>query len=446
MKRKFSIFQPKKRPEDLSVRKSFENLDVSKLDNEIVYLQANAGGGKTHSVINFLKKHPEWDILCLSHTRAATAEMSKRLRNNNGKVTFSTFDAMAKRNMKYLVQGLRICPQHITSLTYFHTLMKDFHRHKCELLEYLRMKRPMENFYMSRRLIAEEYCGKSYDIVIVDEAQDLDKNAIKFLTKHMEGNKAKIFVGDPKQAIYQDYSIFKNPTNMTFKFTHTFRYDGELIDFINECSPEKHTSFKTSNTVYRKEDFKTFSKRYDTFHILVSKWSDISDFDLTDVVVDKDGQKNIEKYRKKHREYIQVQNQYHRSTKMSEEEYFKSVNKLYLLDYSVERYNNVTFGNKTKKTKRFLTTIHRAKGLEFDNVFLSKGCVPLHTDYGSVELRENLYYVALTRAKKNVSCSELYYPYEFTKLICKMNPHEIGIHIDKIPKKYRTLVQLIKNV
>lgn len=447
MKRKFNFFEPRKHPADIKVRRAFERLDVSKFDNKIIFLRANAGGGKTHSVINFLNKHNDMNILCISYTKSATDEMEKRLTKRCSNIHFRTFDSLAYANMKVLVRGLRYDShdsKNISSDTYYSHFIKKFDPNKTTLLEYIRERKPFVNFKLARHLISEEYALKSYEVIIVDEAQDLDQYAITFLEKYMDGNKAKIFVGDPKQAIYQSRHIFEKPADMIFDFVHTFRYDGELVDFINMRMSDKHTSFGHKNTVHRKEKFELFSKRHHSFQILVSQWKDLADFDLTDILVDIKGKNHIKMYRRNHERYKKVLKEYYESTDYRDtdvKDYFESVDKLYLLDYGINRFTNVTFGTKKRDTERFITTIHRAKGLEFDNVFLHRNCVPSERSHGTIRNLENLYYVALTRAKKNISCPVVYFPYEFTQWVKKNHIYKYRTHpkYNKLLKMYLSL-------
>jgi DNA helicase-2/ATP-dependent DNA helicase PcrA len=65
-----------------------------------------------------------------------------------------------------------------------------------------------------------------------------------------------------------------------------------------------------------------------------------------------------------------------------------------------------------------LATLHAAKGLEWDHVFLvgiNDGTLPLSTSRGDAEIEEErrLFYVGLTRAKKQVHLSHVGKPSEF---------------------------------
>jgi DNA helicase-2/ATP-dependent DNA helicase PcrA len=94
---------------------------------------------------------------------------------------------------------------------------------------------------------------------------------------------------------------------------------------------------------------------------------------------------------------------------------FKSVTdwEAFLIDVS-QRAKEETNGSKAVKDAVTLTTIHGAKGLEFENVFiinLIEGNIPYHKSNNEIEIEEErrLLYVAMTRAKKQLY---LYIPAE----------------------------------
>jgi DNA helicase-2/ATP-dependent DNA helicase PcrA len=69
---------------------------------------------------------------------------------------------------------------------------------------------------------------------------------------------------------------------------------------------------------------------------------------------------------------------------------------------------NLDEENDNEETKVFISTIHAAKGLEFDNVIVAgaeDGIIPHYLSldgYGDIEEERRLFYVALTRAKKQI--------------------------------------------
>jgi DNA helicase-2/ATP-dependent DNA helicase PcrA len=77
-----------------------------------------------------------------------------------------------------------------------------------------------------------------------------------------------------------------------------------------------------------------------------------------------------------------------------------------------------------------LMTMHRAKGLEFEHVFLpafENGLIP--SAYGDPDEERRLAYVALTRGKRHVAISSAQY---------RRGPSEPSIFIDEIPDHAKT--------
>lgn len=90
-----------------------------------------------------------------------------------------------------------------------------------------------------------------------------------------------------------------------------------------------------------------------------------------------------------------------------------------------------------------IMTMHSSKGLEFDTVFLtgiSDGLVPHRMSYNSpeeIEEERRLFYVAMTRAKKN-----LYITYSYYQTDSRGVPHKsrMSPFIKEIPKQYLVLI------
>jgi DNA helicase-2/ATP-dependent DNA helicase PcrA len=93
--------------------------------------------------------------------------------------------------------------------------------------------------------------------------------------------------------------------------------------------------------------------------------------------------------------------------------------------------------------KIVLSTIHQAKGLEWDNVFiinLAEGAFPHQRSYGSeAEMSEErrLFYVAATRARK-----KLFFTYPVTSGYEKVEIRQPSIFLDEIPKAATETVRL----
>ena len=96
----------------------------------------------------------------------------------------------------------------------------------------------------------------------------------------------------------------------------------------------------------------------------------------------------------------------------------------------------------TNEDKLVLSTIHQAKGLEWDAVFvinLTEGSFPNSKAYeeGGVEEERRLFYVATTRARK-----KLFLTYTLTAGYEHVEIKQPSIFLDEIPKEQTELIQL----
>jgi len=93
--------------------------------------------------------------------------------------------------------------------------------------------------------------------------------------------------------------------------------------------------------------------------------------------------------------------------------------------------------------KLVLSTIHQAKGLEWDNVFvmhLCEGSFPHSRSYdeeGGLEEERRLFYVATTRARR-----KLFLTYPITAGIEHVDIRQPSTFVEEIPQKALEMVQL----
>ena len=129
-------------------------------------------------------------------------------------------------------------------------------------------------------------------------------------------------------------------------------------------------------------------------------------------------------YIRKHIGYDDYLKEYARERRISEEDLFTVLTEIQekskdysdmqeWLDY-IERYSAALLGQKTRQSGRndgvWLMTMHGAKGLEFDTVFMiqcNEGVIPYKKAKLDAELEEErrMFYVAMTRAKRKLIIS-----------------------------------------
>ncbi len=438
-KRKLSVFfKPQKKPDDAAVRSAFENLDMGNLKKNIIFVQANAGGGKTHSVIQFIKKHRHMRILVMSHTNASVKVINDRVKEGLKRIppniTIKTYDSFAWHHAHDVLNPTSTKEFNCMSGDrYTHSVLKKVKEEHTTVSEYLSRdsKLVKTSHQLNRHVLLENRVQKIYDIVIVDEAQDLCPLARKFLETSNEIAKYKIFVGDEKQCIYHPECIFtKNvPDAEQFKFTHVFRYGGEeLIDWINHNMPSKskHTaSMAECTTISPRIGFADFAKLHKQTTVLVTQWKYMLHYDMENMYIAKENKENIRKQVKLHRLFGVRQGEYellanHVKDALDFENWMIDKGYEYLLDYESPKWERVfekldlNDANKPDKNKaHHITTVFQMKGLETESVYVDFSCIPYeNTSPASNTIKDNLFYVAITRATDHIGLAGLHYPYQ----------------------------------
>ena len=147
-------------------------------------------------------------------------------------------------------------------------------------------------------------------------------------------------------------------------------------------------------------------------------------------------------------EYLKKESSYYSDDIENLEEFFKSIEKFEnenmdndenLLDSFLNYIEEISTKSENDKNSVKLMTIHSSKGLEFNNIFIvgcEEGQIPkTFESKEKIEEERRLFYVALTRAKKNVFLSRVKEKMINNKiLICKESEF-----IKEIPQKYLEL-------
>lgn len=439
-------------PLDVDIRHSFEQLDMSTVTEDIIFVQANAGGGKTHSVIEFIKHHKDMNLLVISHTNTAVNLIRKRLKcafsdaNIPANIDIRTNDSLAWHNARALLAPTTRFHSN-GGQKYTNIVRTNARKNNMKVFEYLKTQSEIQSSHaLNHSILTERYVLKKYDIVLIDEAQDLSPTALDFFKFCTEVARHKIFIGDEKQSIYYPRCIFAQDVRAArFSFTHTFRYDGEsLIRFINQYMSDDSThtaSMKNHTNLYTKVTFDAFAKVGQTT-VLVTTWKNILSYDCANMYIDRKHKEKIRQQVSMHREYNKRKKEYtykrlrQTDLPMTFDEWMISKKWASLLDYSEPKWEAVhdallqnDKNNPDKNTAHHICTVHQMKGEETENVYVDVSCIPYeNTSPATVTIKENLFYVALTRATKNVGLSKLYHPYQFSHWY-EQHRQEIGRYI-----------------
>ncbi|MBR9859798.1 ATP-dependent helicase [bacterium] len=300
---------------------------------------------------------------------------------------------------------------------------------------------------------------RKFDMVFIDECQDLSKAQFKIALKYVKQNGRILAVGDPSQSIYgfagADISSFDNirnklPNVTNLKLSYCFRCPNTVIDlaknYRDDITPFKDKAGEVSRISY--DEFYDKVKpndmvlcrtkapilkaifrfielsvpidvHQDDLNLLISElkklfkkeeleitelnnplfWDDVRSRNI--YFIEKDAERIIDETIK--------------SSFISEELELLEVKIKFIKDisFSIEQWKDLKdllenifnlFQSETDAVK--LSTIHKAKGLENNTVFiLNYDKLPLYrpdqTDWEEVQ-EKNLKYVAITRSKKDL--------------------------------------------
>lgn len=439
-------FKKSRVPEDEEIRERFRTLDVSNYNNKRVFLQANAGAGKTTLIMDFLKNHREYNICIISYTNSVVQTVKRKLKKAKLECESVTFDGLCKRNKEELVGRI---PWHVseysqyTALTIYkesigdkkskllldehHQKFIDDHEEMKKLYNYCKRTKK-SNVHSNLMLLYYKYVYREFDIFIIDEAQDLSKWKRRwFVDTKLPFVKAKIFVGDPKQSLYCDYNIFDTikKEDEHFKLTHTYRYGSDLIKYLNIRGYEYHTTFKDKRTrIHESIEIKDCIHKVD--FILVSAWKHVLNYLpyllSKKCMIYKKGKDKIVEEIKNHKQYLLWKDKWltNNPKKLDQMKYFTENGKEHLFDYIDPKWEEMeAFLNLEKeKAPCAIATVHQLKGLEGKNIYLDISCYPqINSNPGSIRGKDNIFYVALTRAQYSVSLPrnrDFYHPYHYT--------------------------------
>lgn len=403
-------------------------VDLSRLDasqrqvvtcqDPYVVVQAPAGSGKTSSLIaaiaEYRYEHPEDRICAITYTRAARAEMEKRLKDYGvDDVEVTTIHVWARNQLKDFsikydfkisileeaqikeilrdlvkeyIKHARVRSVNIDILYSYITgnkrmdITENYKRTLNALEERYIMYKNMNHLYdftdypqyLYDVLVTYDEAVNTIDALFVDEFQDVDTVQFELFEK-VNSNK-KFYIGDPKQSIFvfrgADGEVFNKVGHFQqFCLKYNYRSYQEIIDYASSVYETLLKHLKAGGTTYitRTDCIKSSgiscSKGKGGSVTIINPWGDCFQVKGADV-----------------------------NTSLTSDEAIKEM---------LER-NPMILCRTNKQVKQVLEnsfytaeTIHQAKGLEYSNVIV------IDTEI-STEEDLNIAYVALTRAKDNV--------------------------------------------
>jgi hypothetical protein len=406
--------------------------------NEILAIKSVAGSGKTTTLLELSEIHHDKKVLYLAFNKALITDIGNKVRKRGIKNLYpQTFHSLVRE--VYISVNKRepnvteLRPQTIhnaikwfkgkpfTTRKYYVNLYVKFCRNPDfkSTQEYaektIGKDKPLLNELWKKTMLGQlltfdsmlklclinrwlkDYIDAKYDMIVIDETQDFDIMMLNMLLN--DTTLPKVFVGDPKQSIYQWRGCINGfnhlpCTALTIEFYSTFRIGDPACEIImnkfKDCwmiSKSPHSTSLTNDIDTIKDETYTYLCR--SWRHLLGLAQTMSDIWICNY------EEQVDKMRKLHTILSTF------GGNIDEEEFsddlprfLRSITKDALEKMISSIESNLT--SKTEARVRFYT-IHAYKGLEDDNIRIANDNPDKEHEEGN-----NLYYVALTRGIKNI--------------------------------------------
>lgn len=413
------------------VRNENFEVNLNKLDNsqraaieansDNIVIRASAGSGKTSTLITAIAAHRYENladrICAITYTRAARAEMEERLHAMGiFDVEVTTIHVWARNllydfSVKYdfkvrILEEMdiktileEIVHQHYQRNGYRTKInigilysyitgnktmdITDGYRRVLNSLEmrYIEYKRDNNLYdftdyplYLYDVMLTYNEYVHNIDALFVDEFQDVDEIQFDIFTRILA--RKKFFIGDPWQSIFQfrgaDGAVFAKLEDFDlYKLSYNYRSYQEIIDYA--CTVYQNLK---ANVRDEEDCYITSVQFSDSTSVVCSRG-----YGGTISIIDPFGNGN----------YIKNKSNYYMDTKKQKEvlSNFLATNPMILCRTNKQVKAIQEFGYSN------VSTVHQAKGLEYDNVIVVDTAIKNMEDL-------NIAYVALTRARDNL--------------------------------------------
>lgn len=365
-----------------------KQLEASKTNSPFVFLNASAGSGKTSVIVDRVNRLLDEninvdEILLITFTRKAANEMKTRIKNKLINVyTFHSFclNRLKKlTNYDYNILDKSILPHYEALLvsnyknSFYKTNKPNNYDKYMKYLKENKLK-DFDDLLIDYLNIDET---KEFLHIFIDEFQDTNYLQYKIIKK-LTSNKSNIFaVGDIAQSIYKfrgaDYKIIykyiKEYKAKIYRLNINYRSTKNIIDLANKIKITNKNEMLTIN-----EDMGEIN------YFIFQTYEEEAKYIYNKIIENKN-------------KSIGVLFRNHKRT-------------FYLKKYlNIKDSYIINLKNDIK-----LYTIHEAKGLEFDLVILvglEQNELPLIN--ASLAEEKRLFYVAITRARKNLLITQVKY-------------------------------------
>ena len=287
-------------------------------------------------------------------------------------------------------------------------------------------------------ILLNESKFKKYNIVLIDESQDLNKLQFELIKRIMNRRSRFISVGDPYQAIYAFQgadsdvfqSIMKQPNTVNLPLSYTYRCGKNIVEEANkifnfiEFPAGQHEGEVVHGSIDEAKQSDMIICRnnaplVDAFLYLLKR-------EKKSIIMGKDYEKGLLSVLNKMEDFTEQSKQQILNNKVEElkkkgirrpennQSYQSLLEKIYILEQLHKEFSSVEvlranienmFSDKKTEDAIILSTIHKAKGTEADNVFFllpelipSKYAETITEQYAE----QCLMYVGITRAKNKL--------------------------------------------
>ena len=403
-------------------------------ENDIIAIKSVAGSGKTTTLLELSKKNKDKKILYLAFNKSLITEIKDKIKKDNIKNLIpQTFDALLYK-VYVSVNGIEpnivdIRPQFLGNIIEWFKnkpykirqfYSKNFIKFCNDVEETDMVSFCMKEFGKSKPLLEElwektknaglitfeilrkqaflnnwckEYIDKNYDMIMIDETQDFDMIMLKMILK--DTTIPKLFVGDPKQSIYEFRGCI-NAFNylpkeaLIIEFYSTFRIGNPACD-------ETRNKFKDCWMISKSKNETIFVVTFDEnekYTYLFRSWKVLLETaEKTPNIWIYSYDKKISEIRNLHEKLLNIKNFDTDETRFEDDlpMFLKSLS-VEQLEKLIENISNNIVKFEDSSIKFY--TVHSYKGLEDENIRIAED-IDLTED-------ENIYYVAITRGKGKI--------------------------------------------
>ena len=405
------------------------------IKNQIIAIKSVAGSGKTTTLLDLSIIHKDKRILYIAYNKSLITDIKDKIIERNIKNLYPiTFDALMRnifirntsieniqitdlkpQNIAFIIDWFQNKPYRIknfyiknynkfcnqieyTDINTFSIKKLDGEKKLLKTMWQKTLKQELITFNSIKKMVemnnwAKDFIDKNYDLIFIDESQDFDNMMLKILLD--DTTIPKLFVGDKRQAIYEWKGCInafdKLPkSTLIFEFYSTFRVGLPACNDIKEKFDDCYIISKSKNNTFLEYDIVPTEK----YTYLFRNWKNLlQTAQKTANIWINNYDSQIEFIKKLHKK-LQISNLDEDELNDFSDDLPKFLLKLSLQE--LEKLINDITKNLVEKEGSFVQmyTIHSYKGLEDDIVRI----------YDDIDIKneKNLYYVALTRGKKQI--------------------------------------------